>query len=284
MKGRHLRSPAFHRDYFRRLREVRSRGFDLTIDLQGLTKSAVVALASGARLRLGYHWLREAATLVERPVPRRRESVHIVDQYLDVAQFLGADVRHPRFPFQIPDDDRETVRGMLAESGIGPDEPFVSINPASALVIKQWSSENFAMLMDVVNERFGIPCVLVTADRAVAKSVAGKVRHPIADLSGRTNLKQLAAVLDRSAVHVCGDTGSGHLAAALGRSVVALVGPTDADRICPYGQRSHVIRHKECCDAGCSPHHCRFAYPRCLEAIQVNEVAECIGAAMKEVS
>src|SRR5690348_6627722 len=61
VRGRQLRSPAFHREYFRRLRDVRMRRFDLTLDLQGLTKSAVVAAASGARLRLAYHWLREAA-------------------------------------------------------------------------------------------------------------------------------------------------------------------------------------------------------------------------------
>src|ERR1051326_3673344 len=78
IRGRQLRSPAFHRDYFRRLRDVRDRRFDLTLDLQGLTKSAVVAAASGARVRLGYHWLREAAAFMERPIPRRAESVHIV--------------------------------------------------------------------------------------------------------------------------------------------------------------------------------------------------------------
>lgn len=284
VKGRHLRSPSFHRDYFRRLRDVRMRRFDLTLDLQGLTKSAVVAAASGAPLRIGYHWLREAASFFERPVPRRPDSVHIVDQYLDVARFLGATVEQPVFPFHIPEADADAVTAMLEENGIKPGDPFVSINPASALAIKQWSAENFAALIDIIARRLSLPCVLVTADMAVASCVEAAARRPFINLAGHTNLKQLASVLDRSAVHVCGDTGSGHLAAALGARVVALVGPTDAERICPYGQRRFVLRHSDCCHRTCKPHHCHYTYPRCLAAIQVNEVAACVEGAFREVS
>src|SRR5437870_4091281 len=32
VRGHHLRSPSFHRDYFRRLRDVRDRRFELTLD------------------------------------------------------------------------------------------------------------------------------------------------------------------------------------------------------------------------------------------------------------
>jgi len=103
--------------------------------------------------------------------------------------------------------------------------------------------------------------------------VAAGVSAPFANLAGQTNLKQLGAVIRRSAVHICGDTGSGHMASALGRPVIALVGPTDADRTCPYGQRHNVIRHADQCGAACSWHHCQFAGSRCLESITATEVA-----------
>ena len=44
-----LRSPKSHRYVYGRLWDVRRRKFDVTLDLQGLLKSAVVAGASGAR-------------------------------------------------------------------------------------------------------------------------------------------------------------------------------------------------------------------------------------------
>ncbi len=272
VRGRQLRSPSFHREYFLRLRDVRSRRFDLTLDLQGLTKSAVVAAASGARVRLAYNWIREAASLFERAVPREPSSVHVVDQYLDVVRFLGASTDHPQFPFTISPRDDAMATAMLAEHGIDDDSPFAVINPASALAIKQWSMANYALLMDTLNSQFGLRGVLVTADKSAAAQVAACTARPFANLAGRTNLKQLAAVLRRGAIHVCADTGSAHLAAALGRPVIALVGPTDANRICPYGQKENVISHADRCGSACNAHHCQFLRPRCMESISVDEV------------
>ncbi|HLK59623.1 MAG TPA: glycosyltransferase family 9 protein [Chthonomonadaceae bacterium] len=272
-KSRDLRSPRCLREIARSMRYVRSQRFDMTLDLQGLTKSAIVTISAGARTRLGYHWLREASTLVERPVPRRPESVHIVDQYLDVARHVGAHPTCVRFPFHIPEEDEAAVTSMLCAEGLEPDAAFVAINPASAQAIKQWGAGRYAALMDTLHDRLDIPSVLVTADAEVAAQVAAQTRRPFVNLARRTSLKQLAAVLRRSAVHICGDTGSGHLAAALERPVVSLIGPTDPDRACPYGQRENTLNHREACGTGCTAHRCQFERPRCLEAIEVNEVA-----------
>jgi ADP-heptose:LPS heptosyltransferase len=156
--------------------------------------------------------------------------------------------------------------------GIAANTPFVSINPASAKVIKQWDARNYAALMDKLRRDDGLTSVLVTADKAVAAQVAAAAQEPFVNLCGRTTLKQLAEVLRRSAVHVCGDTGSAHIAAALERPAVTLVGPTDPDRICPYRQRDNVLSHRELCGKRCDWHHCEFARPRCLDAITVDDV------------
>ena len=273
-RGRNLRSARCLQDVGKHLGAVRRRRFDLTLDLQGLAKSAAVAYASGAKLRFGYHWLREFARIVERPIPHRPESLHIVDQYLDVARFLGADVRTPTFPFHIPEADRIAVETMLCAEGIAPGMPFAALNPASAKTMKQWGAERYAHLADALYEQCDVPSVLVTADTDVASAVLAAARRPIVSLAGRTNLKQLAGVLQQSAVHVCGDTGSGHLAAALGCPVVSIIGPTDPDRVCPYGQRANTISRRENCGPSCDWHRCEFAHPRCLDAISVVEVTD----------
>ena len=267
-----LRSPKSHRYVYGRLWDVRRRKFDVTLDLQGLLKSAVVAGASGARVRLAYHWMREAASLFERAVPQEPGSIHIVDQYLDVARFVGAKTGAPQFPFYISDEDEAATEAMLQDQGIEPGERFVSINPASGLAIKQWDAKRYAALLRQLYERSGLKGAVVTADKAVASQVAEHAVTPFANLAGRTSLKQLGAVLRRSAVHICGDTGSGHLGAALCTPVIALIGPTDADRSCPYGQRQNAIQHRDRCGSACNWHHCEFATPRCIEAIAPDEV------------
>ncbi len=273
IRGKDLWKPSFYRAYFDKIGKACAGGIDLSLDLQGLMKSAVIALLSGARIRLGYHWLREGAKLLETPVPRKPESVHIVDQYLDVARALGADTNQVRFPFHISEADDAAVAELLVQAGIDSAAPYVSINPASARAAKQWSAERFANLMDRMHDETGLQCVLVTADVGVAAEVAIHAGRPFANLAGKTSLKQLAGVLKHGAVHVCGDTGSGHLAAALGRPVVSLIGPTDPERACPYGQRENVISRRQVCGLQCDGRRCQFEMPRCMEAIQVNDVA-----------
>src|SRR5207244_5211797 len=112
----------------------------------------------------------------------------------------------------------------------------------------QEGATNSPACMDATRNKLGLPVVLLTKERAVAEAVAAAARRPFVDLTGRTDMKQLAAVLRRCTVHVCGDTGSGHLAAAFGRPVVSLMGPTDPERVCPYGQREGVITYKHLCD------------------------------------
>ncbi len=273
LNGKLFRSATARRDYLRRLRDLKAYHFDLVLDLQGLTKSALISRAAKAKVRLGYHWQRELAKVVNEAVPRRPESVHIVEQYLDVARFVGANPKKVTFPLAISAEDDSAVRALLLAEGIDPALPFVSINPASALAIKQWGAERYAGLINALHAA-GIPSALVTADRTVAEAVAKGVTVPFANLVGKTTLKQLGAVLRLSAVHICGDTGSGHLATAMERPVISLVGPTDPDRACPYGQRENVIAHREACSASCTWHHCAYPQPRCMQAITVEEVTE----------
>jgi hypothetical protein len=86
---------------------LRSRHFQLTIDLQGLLKSAVVAWLTGAPVRIGYHWQREGAWLFNRVVPKEPSSKHAVQEYLDVARYLGAETEPVEFPLFIPREAEE---------------------------------------------------------------------------------------------------------------------------------------------------------------------------------
>ncbi|HZT41284.1 MAG TPA: glycosyltransferase family 9 protein [Chthonomonadaceae bacterium] len=269
---RRLRSAKFRRTYFGGIRSLREDRYDLALDLQGLTKSALLAVASRAPVRLGYHFQREAAPWLVRPVPPRPQSAHVVEHYLDVARHLGAEPDRVRFPFAIPEDAEENVVAMLCEAGIDPHAPFVTVNPAAGTALKQWGAANYAALMDAIQEDLRLPAVLVTADLAVAAQVRRAARYPFGDLAGRTDLKQLAAVLRRGAVHVCGDTGSGHLAAALECPVISLIGPSEPERVCPYGQRANTIQYRALCGGACRHHHCQYDRPKCLEAIMVSEV------------
>jgi ADP-heptose:LPS heptosyltransferase len=66
-----------------------------------------------------------------------------------------------------------------------------------------------------------------------------------ADLTGRTRIDELPALIGASDLIVANDSGPMHLAAAMGRRVLALFGPTDPKRFGPFpldNPRHRVLR------------------------------------------
>jgi ADP-heptose:LPS heptosyltransferase len=89
------------------------------------------------------------------------------------------------------------------------------------------------------------------------------------DLTGKLNLRQIVALLERAQLVIANDTGPMHLAAALGRPLVTPYGPTSARRTGPFGRNDSVIR----LDLPCSPCFSRSCSHRsCLEWLEVEPV------------
>lgn len=284
---------------WRRFAEIRSglraREFDIALDLQGLSKSAIITWASGAKYRYGQDWLREFAPLFETRIPRRPESVHIVDQLLDVARFLGANPEYVEFPLDIPESAHARASEMLRASGVHPDQPFLMVNPSQGGGgYKGWAPEKVAALIDQIDADPGLPTIMVgsNADLGIAGEIAALTRRAPASLIGMTNLKDLAALLKRATVHVCGDTGSAHIAAAVGTRVITIFGRTDPDRLAPYGQRDWVVHRRDQCHQVCLHFHetaavnrkqkCLSPPPKCMDAVQVEDVVTVVRSAISE--
>jgi ADP-heptose:LPS heptosyltransferase len=67
------------------------------------------------------------------------------------------------------------------------------------------------------------------------------------DVSGRTTLSELAALIRRAELCVTNDSGSMHLTVALGRPVVSVFGPTDPVWIGPYRRPEAVVSAGRAC-------------------------------------
>ena len=70
-------------------RQLKSRRFDLALDLQGLAKSAALAFLSGAPAHYGYCNMREGSALVSRRICGPHARGHVVEPLLDVVRYLG---------------------------------------------------------------------------------------------------------------------------------------------------------------------------------------------------
>ena len=246
---------------------LRRQDFDLSLDLQGLARTSLLAFLSGARWRLGYRHLHEGAFLLcnLRLVPDRKD-IHAVEGYLGFVRALGA-IAHPLdFSLTWSAEVEGHVEALLLEEDLSPGQSLVALVPGAAWPSKRWPAEHFAELAGLIRHRLQVHPIIVGAsqDRALGAEIARLSGGAAANLAGRTTLKELAALLARCQAVVGNDTGPIHLAAALDRPVVALFGPTNPVRTGPYGNGHQVLTAQLPC-LGCRRPRC--SHLSCLQSL-----------------
>jgi lipopolysaccharide heptosyltransferase I len=249
------------------LRELRAQNFDLVIDLQGLFRSGWMTRGTRAPIRVGFSNARELAHLFyTHRVQVPASCQHAVDRYVHVCRFLGCE-GGVEFNFHVTDEDRDSVARMLPETA-----RYAVLLPGTNWPTKRWPAEHFAATVGPLREKYGLKSVI--AGGAEVSSIAGEIPGAT-DLTGKTNLKQLVALLERAALVIANDSGPMHIAAALGRPLVTLFGPTNPHRTGPYGRLDSVVR----LDLPCSPCHSRrCSHQSCLHWLDAAAALDAAGS------
>lgn len=222
--------------YWRELRrQLHPYRFDLSIDLQGLAKSAVVAMNSGAKRKIGYWEMREGSFLVSKGITGPHKNGHVIERYLDVARGLDCPVDAVAFPLPPLDEVRSKMLQRLAADGL--QGPFVALVPGARWSVKEWPLANWCALSARFSER-GINVLLLGSGDDIEKGKkmkSGTASEHVFDYTGKTTLTELMALISLSSLYVSADTGPLHLANALKKELIALFGTTSPDRTGPYG-------------------------------------------------
>jgi lipopolysaccharide heptosyltransferase I len=233
--------------YYRFGRRLRACGFDLVIDLQGLLRTGLMVAATGAARRVGLSTAREGATwfYTDLVAVTDFDLFHAVDRYWLVAKALGCGDGPKGFHLPVEASAQHWATGLLREHP----RPWVAMAVGSRWLTKRWPPEHFAQLARWAQEDFGGTVLLVGGqdETALAQSTAALLRGPWRDLTGRTTLSQLVAVLAQVDVLVSNDSGPLHVATALGRPVVAPYTCTSIRRNGPYGAEANAVETRVWC-------------------------------------
>lgn len=251
---------------------LRQKQYDVVMDLQGLGKSAAIALISRAKLKIGCVNMREGSNLVSKSICGPNADGHIVERYLDVARSIGCKVNDVIFPVNITSQEAQITKQIMQQAGMRSGNRYVVFVIGANWPNKRWPADYYATLGMYLYDRNIIPVLIGggATDRRIADDITAAMLVPPIDLVGKTTLKQLAYVLKNAAVVVGGDTGPLHLAAGLNRPVVALLGPTDINRNGPYHQSENALEIPESCKH-CWKRSCALDKD-CLAAITAERV------------
>ncbi len=223
-------------------RDLRRRRFGQAFILPHSFRSAVAPFLARIPRRIGMpghgrDWM--LTQVVKRDADAGAE--HQSREYMRLFGEPGA-VELPSL--SVPRDALDSVKGLLPDSG----KVRIGLMPGAARgPSKRWPASHFAEAGRMLGESLKATVIVLGSEteRELCAEVSRGVGQAAVDLSGRTGLPELAALLSGCSAVISNDSGGMHLAAALGVPVVAVFGVTDPFATGPIGRRVRVLQDSE---------------------------------------
>lgn len=267
----------------RLIARLKQEKFDAAFLLHGSWTRALLVYLAGIPVRVGH--TRKKGRFLTHGAPFPGEEKHKSDVYLSVIEAFGVPVPDRACELSVSEQAKEEIVSILANEGIGAQEKFVVVHTSGNWGLKRWPKENWAGLIRRLSGELKIKVVISEGPAEIewAEEVARLSAVKPVVLAGKTDLKQLVALLARADLVISADSGPLHIASCVNHNVIGIFGPTMPATTGPRGKARAVIFHK---DVGCNRASCYYlACPDniCMKAVTVDEVFEKVKSLMCKV-
>lgn len=253
--------------------ELRAQKFDLALLLQNAFDAAWLAWRAAVPERVGYARDGRSFLLTKPiPVPRTGEiPPHERFYYLELVRRAGWVHSLPNDSFialHVSEASRRRAEEFLCQSGVRSGSLRIAIGAgASYGSAKCWPPSRFATLANQLQSASDAEVILfgTAAEAAVTRAISYELRRPPIDLTEKTSIADLPALLAQCHVFIGNDSGAMHVAAGVGLPVVAVFGPTDPYGTAPVTPRCTIVQQRPYCSP-CFLRHCPTDH-RCMSAI-----------------
>jgi len=269
-------------------RHLRNRRFDALLHMQMSLRASLASRLVRTPIRLGFdrqrakdgQWLFTNFRIPHHP------RQHVLESLFGFTEALGIDDRLLRWGIPIPDMAARFASEMLPDG-----TRAVIISPCSSHAYRNWTVEGYAAVANHASQVLGLQVVLTGGNRSIerhyADAISARLTVPPIDLTGRTDLKQLLALMARAEAVVAPDSGPAHMATTVGTPVVGLYAATNPDRARPYLSGPWVVsRYREAVAAHYGklpeqlPWGARVRAPDTMERIPADEVIKALDKAL----
>jgi predicted lipopolysaccharide heptosyltransferase III len=207
--------------------------FDYCIDFTRNDRSAVLTLLSRARKRVASYRVRDQsktrARLYTDLVGVRVRDMHTIDYNLALLEPLGIRAASSAPQLDLPRPVREKADALRRDWKIT--RPYMILHPGSARREKLWDAVRWVEVINHFGQNNEFELVLTSGpsvdEQAHIASITRRSRQKFIDLSGKTDLLTLAALIGQAQLLVTVDSAPVHFAATTGTPQVILFGPTN---------------------------------------------------------
>jgi len=250
--------------------ELKRKNFDLVLILHPTIRIHLILFFARIKERIGYDW--KAGFLNTRILKhikhlgRRHESEYA----LDFLRELGLVHFNKETFMPIYSDSEKWAETILGQSRHNTNKVVISVHAQASCPSKLWPREYFLHLIEKI----------IASYKATIVYLGDKVDDVIQEgadtinLTGKTNISQLASILKRSDLFISNDSGPVHMAVALGVPTVSIFGRKQPGlgprRWGPLGE-GNIYIHKDVGCEVCLAHDCKRDF-ECLKVIDPKEV------------
>ncbi len=228
---------------------MKGRQFDVLVQMQVSLRASLASLLISSKIKLGfdrqrakdYQWLFTNQKIAA--VSKQ----HVMDGLFEFARALGVHDDLIEWNIPIPPEAAAFADNVLSIETPG-DKKFLVISPCSSARFRNWrnwSAQGYASVSDFAVEHCNMQTVLTggpsSQEKEMGENIVKLAKYKPINIIGKTNLKQLLAVIKKARVLVSPDSGPAHMATTVGTPVIGLYVTSNPARTGPYLSQQWVV-------------------------------------------
>lgn len=285
----------FMKEFFSFLNKLKKKKFDIVFDLSLSPKYGYFLKLLGIPKRIGFDYKKRGKFLTHKISIDGFSDKHVVEYNCDLLKLIGIENIKPedkKMRMLIFDKEIKWAEKFLKDNGLKNNELIFGVVPGCGVswgqnaVYRRWDRSRFAELADKISENFGYKAIIFGDfnEIEIEKYISDNMKHKPILACGKTDLKELAALLRRCEFLVCNDGGIHHIAVSQDVPTISIFGPVDEKVYGPYPISPRNIVLKK--DLNCRPCYKRFKHKECktkdcLNLIEVDDVYRVVESFIK---
>lgn len=230
---------------------LRRKKIDMAVMLNPSKEFNIFAFLAGIPIRVGYD--RKCGFLLTLKMKDKKYlgEKHEVEYNLDLVRLVGAQTKDLSLSLKI---ENNIVNNSGTDITLDSSARLVAIHPWTSDPVKQWPLENFRELAKKTAQYSDCKVIIIGGPDVPkeSKEYFDNLDENLINVTGRTSLMQLGALLKKCKLLISADSGPVHLASAVGTPVLALfrndIPGKCAKRWGPWGKGHMVIEKKSLLD------------------------------------
>lgn len=222
--------------------QLNNQTFDVLLHMQYSFRANRAAWKIKAKTRIGFDKKR-SRELHGLKLNKRIQAVekqHVLDSFMEFVKVLGVNELVYEWNITTSNEDELFVKNFIDNN-----RKNIIISPCSSKKSRNWSTINYAKMIDYLSETHGAHVILCGGpsdfEMDTANEIVKLTNHTVTNITGKDTLKQLYALLKLADLVISPDSGPMHMASAAGTPVIGLHAATTTIRSGAYNYQSLAV-------------------------------------------